>query len=211
VQHAIRGFATISFVVSMAVAAPASAGTIGISGTTLVFGADPDEQLGLMGLTSGTDLFLNGAIFNIVTPGCVANGANGVRCPLAGFTTLTIIGSQLDDAIDLSGISGVNAFVAAKDGNDVVVGGHGDDVLTGGKGDDVLIGGPGADSLFGGPGNNVLLDGGGGGTIEPPDPEPLPLQTVPEPATILLVGLGLGAFIVGRRGFSCGMPPSPKV
>jgi Ca2+-binding RTX toxin-like protein len=183
----------------MAVAAPASAGTIGISGSTLIFGADPDEQLGLTGSTSSTDLFLNGAIFDIVTPGCFANGANSVRCPLAGFTTLTIVGSLLDDAIELSGITGVNVFVAAKDGDDIVIGGRGDDVITGGKGDDVLNGGPGADSLFGGPGDNILLDGGGSLRIEPPDPEPLPAQAVPEPATMLLLGLGLGASVVRKR------------
>jgi len=188
----------MAFAMSLAVAAPASAGTIGISGTTLIFGADLDEALGLTGSTSGTDLFLNGAIFNIVTAGCFANGTNGVRCALDGFATLTVVGSQLDDAIDLSGIIGVNVFVAAKDGNDIVVGGTGDDVLTGGNGDDILIGGPGADALFGGPGDNVLLDGGGGG-IEPPDPTPLPLQAVPEPATMLLLGMGLGASVVRRR------------
>ncbi len=100
--------------------APASAGTIGISDTTLIFGADPAEQLGLTGFTSATDLFLDGAVFNIVTPGCFANGANGVRCPLAGFETLTIVGSELDDVVSLSGVSGLNVFVAAKDGDDVV-------------------------------------------------------------------------------------------
>jgi hypothetical protein len=49
------------------------ASTIGISGTTLIFGADPDEQLALSGLTSATDLFLDGANPEIVTPGCVAD------------------------------------------------------------------------------------------------------------------------------------------
>lgn len=186
--------------VFLAAAGSASAGTIGISGSTLVFGADDDEQLALSGATSGTDLFLDGATFEIVTPGCVANGANGVRCALAGFSTLTVVGSNLDDAIALGQIFGLDVFVAARDGDDIVVGGHGNDTITGGNGDDTLIGGGGLDRLFGGLGNNLLIGGGPTGDVDPPDPVALPhLQTVPEPATMMLMSLGLGVSAVRRR------------
>jgi hypothetical protein len=60
---------------------------------------------------------------------------------LAGFTTLTIVGSDLNDAVDLSGIDSLGTFVFVKDGDDVVVGGGGVDLVSGGRGDDVLIGG----------------------------------------------------------------------
>ena len=63
----------------LAAAGPVSASTIGISGTTLIFGADLNEQLALSAFTSATDLFLEGATPEIVTPGCVADGATGVR------------------------------------------------------------------------------------------------------------------------------------
>jgi hypothetical protein len=183
----------------LAAAGPASASTIGISGTTLIFGADLNEQLALSAFTSATDLFLEGATPEIVTPGCVADGATGVRCALSGFSALTIVGSDLDDAISLSDVFGLDAFVAAKDGNDIVGGGHGDDILKGGNGDDVLIGGPGFNLLFGGPGDNVLIDGGPG-NVEPPDPTALPhLQPVPEPGTLVLVSCGLGATFLRRR------------
>jgi hypothetical protein len=166
----------------LAAAGPASASTIGIRGATLIFGADLNEQLGLSAFTSAGDLFLEGATPEIATPGCVADGATGVRCALSGFSALTIVGSNLDDAISLSQVIGLNAFVAAKDGDDIVNGGPGDDVITGGNGDDVLIGGGGLNHLFGGRGNNVLIDGGPSG-VEPP----------------LLVSCGLGATFFRRR------------
>src|SRR5262245_27345683 len=138
-----RALGTAVCAVSIATAAPASAGTIGISNSTLIFGADPGEQIGLSASTTPTDLLLTGATFDILTPGCVANGANGVKCALGGFSDVIIIGSELDDAVTLSGVTiALNFFVTTKDGDDILVGGAGDDILKGGNGDDVLIAGP---------------------------------------------------------------------
>jgi Ca2+-binding RTX toxin-like protein len=140
-----------------------------------------------------------------VTPGCVIDGPNRVRCPLAGFTTLTIVGSDLNDAVDLSGIDSLGTFVFVEDGDDVVVGGGGVDLVSGGKGDDVLIGGPGLNKLFGGPGDNLIVGPSVVGDRDPvpPDPDALP-RPVPEPGTLLLVGLGLGASAVSwRRSRNC--------
>jgi Ca2+-binding RTX toxin-like protein len=131
-----------------------------------------------------------------------------------GFATLTVIGSNGDDVIDLGGITGVNVFIAAKAGDDVLLGGNGDDILSGGDGDDILIDNVGADQLFGGAGDDVLLGGPGaklsggpgsnvliGGTPFTDDPplDPAPLQRVPEPATMLLLATGAAAIATRRR------------
>ena len=185
---------------SVAAAVPVFAGTIGISNSTLIFGADLGEQIALSASTTATDLVLTGPAFDILTPGCVPNGADSVTCALSGFTNVIIIGSALDDVVTLSGVTiALDFFVTTKDGDDILIGGAGDDILKGGNGDDILIAGPlpGHDHLFGGSGNNVIIGPSFGGIDEPPDPEPL--RPVPEPATLMLVGLGLGASAMRTR------------
>jgi Ca2+-binding RTX toxin-like protein len=196
-----RAVAATLGVLFIAIAVPASAGTIGISNSTLIFGADLGEQIAISASTTPTDLLLSGATFDILTPGCFANGADSVTCALSGFTNVIIIGSALDDVVTLSGVTiALDFFVTTKDGDDILIGGAGNDILKGGNGDDILIAGPlpGHDHLFGGPGNNVIIGPSFGGIDEPPDPEPL-LRPVPEPTTLILLGLGLGASSLRAR------------
>lgn len=184
-----------------AAAPPATAGTIGISGTTLIAGAEPaDGDIALAGFISGTDLVLEGVDFALVTPGCTG-GPGPVSCALSAFTSLVIIGGNGDDAIDLSAIFG-QAFditVLGGEGNDVLLGSAGDDVIFGGAGDDILVGGDGFDLLSGGPGDNTLIDDGHGDPGPEPIIAPLPRQSVPAPGGLSLFAGALGALASARR------------
>jgi Ca2+-binding RTX toxin-like protein len=93
---------------------------------------------------------------------------SGIRFP--------VLGTALDDYIDLSAVTSLfdlvradRAYhVTAAAGNDVVIGGRlgdlveggtGNDSLFGGAGDDLLYGQEGNDALFGGSGHDILLGG----------------------------------------------------
>lgn len=186
-------------IASVAIAAPVSAGTIGIKGTTLIVGADPFEQIVLVASTSGADLVLTGEPFQIVTPGCRADDPQTIRCALSGFTALTIIGSQLDDVVNVSAIGALNVFVATKDGNDIILGGNGDEVLSAGNGDDIVFGNSVKNVIFSGPGNDLVIGCCRSNDPAPPDPEPLKAQPMSESSTMIFVGLGLAACVLTQR------------
>jgi Ca2+-binding RTX toxin-like protein len=124
----------------MMLAVPAHADTIGISGGTLIVGAEPGDGNQVFAPTiAGSDLVLPNLNAAIVTPGCTDLGTS-VTCPLAGFQEFVILGGDGDDVINLSGISDLTFAIIA----------------LGGSGNDVLIGTPGNVKLFGGPGDDVL-------------------------------------------------------
>jgi RTX calcium-binding nonapeptide repeat (4 copies) len=181
-------------------AVPARAGTIGISGGTLIVGTEPGDGNQVFAPTiAGLDLVLSNLNFDIVTPGCI--GVGSVTCPLSGFQELVILGGDGDDIIQLTGISGLTFSITA----------------LGGPGDDVLIGTPGNVKLFGGPGDDVLISMTGNcfsrgtgadivlgsGCDAGPEPviTPLPRQAAgtPEPRELLLVGTGLMALAGANR------------
>ena len=191
--------AAVSLGLALGITLPASAGTIGINGSTLVFTSSDAGDSVIHGSTTATDFFLIGETFDIVTPGCVVDGG-GVRCALSGFTLAAIIEIDGDDVIDMTTVSSsLPLFLSGGNGNDIILGGAGDDILKGGAGDDVLLGGSGNNLLFGGPGDDILLDGiEGDDTQAPPDPT-LDLTGVPEPATMLLTATGLAASALARR------------
>jgi Ca2+-binding RTX toxin-like protein len=175
-------------------AVPAHAGTIGISGGTLLVGTEPGDGNQVFAPTiAGLDLVLPNLNFDIVTPGCT--GAASITCPLAGFQELVILGGDGDDVIQLTGLSGFAFAITA-------LGGPGDDVLVGTPGNVKLFGGPGDDVLVSMPGNcfsrgtgaDVVL---GSGCDAGPEPLIAPLSRpaadTPEPRELLLVGTGLMA------------------
>jgi hypothetical protein len=179
---------------------PAFAGTIGISGGTLIVGTEPgDGNQVIAPIIVGSDLILPNLNFDIVTPECT--GVGSVSCPLAGFQELVILGGDGDDVIQLSGISGLTFDITA-------LGGAGDDVLVGTPGPVKLFGGPGDDVLVLSPGNcfsrgtgaDVVL---GSGCDAGPEPQfaPLPREAAdaPEPGGLLLIGSGLVGLAVACR------------
>jgi Ca2+-binding RTX toxin-like protein len=188
--------AAVSLVLAAGAASPASAGPIGISGTTLiVFGSAADDVI--VGFTDGTELTLSGGVaFDIQTSACV--GADVVTCSLAAFDHLAIIAGAGNDTIEMSGIGAIlPVFISGGDGNDVLFGGAGDDILKGGPGDDVLFGGPGTNLLFGGAGDDIMFEGVASEADGPADPT-LP-TAVPEPGAGFLLGLGFAALCARTR------------
>ena len=186
---------------AIALAFPACADTIGISGGMLIVGAEPgDGNQVFAPVIAGSDLVFPNLDAAIVTPGCTSV-MGSIRCALAGFQQLVILGGDGDDAITLSGIVGLTFPITA-------LGGPGDDVLVGTPGNVKLFGGPGDDVIINMPGNcfsrgtgaDVVLGGGCDAGPEP-DLAPLPRLTAetPEPAALILLGTVLAALAVMNR------------
>jgi len=175
---------------------PALAASIGVNGTTLIFTADAGSDVITATAAPGaTDVLITGLSPTILTSDCVPEGI-GVRCGLAGIDLLAILGSSGDDVlIGIDVLNHLNLFLSGGGGDDVLLGGNGDDILKGGLGDDVMLGGPGINVCF--DASDIRLDCTLG-NVEPPDPT-LQVSEVPEPATLLLVASGMGAYVARRR------------
>ena len=184
---------------AITLAAPAFAGTIGISAGRLIVGTEPGDGNQVFAPTiAGPDLILPNLNFDIVTPGCT--GVGSFTCPLAGFQELVILGGNGDDVIQLSGISGLTFDITALvgPGNDVLVGTPGNVKLFGGPGDDVLVVMPG-NCFSRGTGVDVVLGSGCDAGPEP-DIAPLPrLAQAPEPSGLVLAGTALVGLVVTKR------------
>lgn len=114
-------------------------------------------------------------------PGCVRESATSIRCPKEGLDDPTLgplpmvqVTVFLGDGDDLftpgaGGLEGIELFIEAGEGNDLIIGHSGD-------GKETIQGGPGDDKIFTGePADLKELDGGGGDdtiTIGPPSQAP---------------------------------------
>jgi hypothetical protein len=179
--------------------APATAGTIGIDGNTLVIGAEPsDAGVTLIGSMRGSDFGLQvlGGMFDLVTPGSCSGGPTDIICTLAGVTSLRVLGTEGDDTFVFTGVTIAATFVGGS-GNDTILGTDANDIIHGGLGFDTLLGGLGTDAFFTDLEDTLpFLEQGE--TIQADfdpgfEPLPRPIASVPEPGSMLLLLAGLGA------------------
>jgi Ca2+-binding RTX toxin-like protein len=117
------------------------------------------------------------SVVSYAPDGAVRNVPYGRRVAASAVRGITVIGSDLNNTIDLRGVS-TSAFrglhgrigVNARGGNDFLLGSNFGETLVGGEGDDVIWAHGGADRLYGGDGfdqlnggvGNDLLSGGYG-------------------------------------------------
>jgi Ca2+-binding RTX toxin-like protein len=140
-------------------AAPASAATVSVNGTTLVYDAAPGEANAPQG-TAGADdrVNLNDGVTLTPGPGCQQFGSpTGVFCDVPGMTALVFHLGDGTDRIGISGRSGAQLVVDGGPGDDDLNG----DRVDGGSGNDTLRGDSGVQSFNGGPGRDQLLGQGG--------------------------------------------------
>ena len=181
----------ISFALAALLAAPASASTVGVQGTTLSFTAANREA-------NRVTVSLSGASIRVTdtgaTPtagaGCTLSGRT-VSCPRAGLTDLVADLGDRGDRLGISRAVALRSRVRGASGNDALGGGGGPDELDGGGGRDTVSysgrgdaiavtlgggaddGGPGEgdnlvsiEQLVGTAGNDVLTGGGAGERID---------------------------------------------
>jgi len=150
---------------ALATAAPAYAGTLERSGTSLTYQAARGEANllqvrffdGTVSISDGYDI-APGA-------GCATDPVDATTgCPTAGVTKLILRLGDLDDEM-----KSVTPFLRVDLPASVklqVDGGTGKDTLIGTKRNDVLTGGPGADDVFGSGGKDKLTGGSGNDTLD---------------------------------------------
>jgi Ca2+-binding RTX toxin-like protein len=184
-------------------AAPATAGTIGVSGGTLVIGAEStDAGATLIGSMLGSDFGLQvlGGMFDAVTAEC-SGSPTDITCALSGVTSIRVIGTDGDETFVFTGVT-VAATFAGGSGNDTILGTAAGDTVHGGLGFDTLLGQEGIDSYFADADDSVPF-------VEPGElvqadfdpgfvPLPRPTSPVPEPGSMLLLLAGLGAAVLAN-------------
>lgn len=159
----------LTTLVAIIPAKPASAGTIGVSGSTLVFQGNPGEVNRVtMRLQTSNNRVVVGDSLGTITADEVActqpNQNTAAECDPSMFTSISVALADGDDSLTVS--DGVNDSpftipVSAEggDGDDTLSGLEENDSFSGGDGNDSLTAKQGNDQLIGGEGNDVLTEG----------------------------------------------------
>jgi hypothetical protein len=177
-RRSVKGTAVLALgFVCLAAPQVASASSVSVSGTTLVYDAGPGETNNLAVSCAPTECVVADPTAAITAgPGCSASGT-GHTCAAAGLTSIQVALRDGDDVAsqDPGGTAQLPMTADGGDGADTIAGGAGGDTLIGGDGpdgmdglgeadlvaggpaDDVVEGGPGEDSLRGGCGNDRLF------------------------------------------------------
>ncbi len=88
----------------------------------------------------------------------VTNNSTGSSTTISktGLHTLVVRGTEHNDFIDASGLTGISLDIRGNGGNDTIIGGQSADIILGGTGEDTISGGGHDDALFGGLGDDNL-------------------------------------------------------
>ena len=157
------------FAVVLATPGVAAAATVEVTGTSVVYGAEPKEANDVtvrvvVGATTTFEFEEHRAPL-AAGSGCTPDAdARRVRCEGAGVLSVEIVTGGHDDRVTVANPLPVLAVLDGGAGDDTLVGGLGRDRLLGRDGSDILFADAGDDELFGGGGND-LLDGGWGADV----------------------------------------------
>jgi hypothetical protein len=162
--------AMLAAIMVLALAAPAQAATVSVSGGSVLFVAAPGEANNVRVSFGSDNVVIQDT--NAPTPGagCAAVEFNGVSCPRSPAATIDLRfgdGNDQMSATPSTPTDGTSFRIEGGTGNDKLWGGRGKDVIEGGAGNDFLYGDGGKDLLNGGGGKDRLqgqgtLKGGGG-------------------------------------------------
>jgi serralysin len=158
---------------ALLVAAPAaSAATVTVSGTTVIYPAAPGEVNKPLVDTNGAAVIFGDSVAPTIGAGCAPFGETGAMCSGAGIRSVVVHLGDRDDTMARNVLegevpAGARLTVDGGSGKDFIIGTTGSDTLSGGTGDDKVYGSGGRDVLKGGSGKDRLtgfgtLDGGAG-------------------------------------------------
>jgi Ca2+-binding RTX toxin-like protein len=129
--------ALLALVLLVAGAAPASAATVALDGTTVRVTAAPGEVNAMQVIPATGGVTIVDAVAPTAGDGCVLTAPDRVTCT----ATLTGVVADLGDGDDTLSVTAARAVT--------VTDGEGDDSVTGGAADDTFIASPGADTYAG--------------------------------------------------------------
>ena len=146
--------AILAGIMVLALAAPAQAATVSVSGTSVLFAAAPGEANNVRVTFGPASVIIQDRTAPAPGAGCVAADFNGVSCTRAVGSTIVLLFGDGNDQMTASPSTSAGTSFR-------IEGGTGNDKLWGGRDRDSIKGGAGNDTLYG-EGAKDVLDGGAG-------------------------------------------------